>query len=354
MLSEPLKFTSSFSQFIIRVLWTNGYAVDIFFLMAGVLITQSCLKSFEAKKMNLLKVYIGRYGRYMPTLAVIVLFFMSSFPGMLVDGPMIDYLNSKIENCHNYWWSGLLLVQTYVNLENMCVNPTWYLSADFHLIVLSPLFVFLLWKFKYKTFWLFAVIILTTQIGIFFARYYDTVSGDIIYFQTHFRVAQFLVGIGLGYIMYERDGKNYMRRRSKLIGWLVSLSVFVAIEVFHATYKDERFAEAFYSSVRRIAWAGLNSWNIYVCHHLKSGGIVNWCLSHPLWQPIAKISMSIFLIHDIYIMLTVANMEDRLYLNSAWLIHIIYGDIAISILLGVIIYVVIEAPSNLILKHILS
>lgn len=120
----------------------------------------------------------------------------------------------------------------------------------------------------------------------------------------------------------------------------MALSVLIALETYHELNKDQRFAEAFYTSVRRIVWAGLNSWIIFVCHHLKSGGILNRCLSQPLWQPIAKISMSI-LIHDIYIMLTVANMEAPFYLNSSWLIHIIFGDIAVSILLGAIVYLVI-------------
>lgn len=69
--------------------------------------------------MNLLKIYIGRYGRYMPTFALLLLFFTSSFPTRLVDGPMIQYLNSQIAICHKYWWSSLLLVQTYVNMDAM-------------------------------------------------------------------------------------------------------------------------------------------------------------------------------------------------------------------------------------------
>lgn len=34
--------------FIIRLLNSNAYAVDIFLLMAGVLFTQSCIRSLEA------------------------------------------------------------------------------------------------------------------------------------------------------------------------------------------------------------------------------------------------------------------------------------------------------------------
>lgn len=134
----------------------------------------------------------------------------------------------------------------------------------------------------------------------------------------------------------------------------MSLSLFFAIEFYHQTHKNQRFPEAFYASVHRIAWTGLISWLIYVCHHLKSGGIINWFLSQPLWQPIARVSLSIYLIHDIYIVLSVVNMEDRWHLNAAWLFHIIAGDIVISTVLGTVVYLVIESPSTLVVKYFLK
>ncbi|XP_037046511.1 O-acyltransferase like protein-like [Bradysia coprophila] len=351
---EPLKYTGPFSEFVTKVVWNNKYAAEVFFLMAGILVTLSTLKALDEKRVNLLKMYIGRYGRYMPTLAAILLFIMSSFPALLVDGYLKKYFESRTEPCHKYWWSSLLLVQTYVNPTAVCIRPTWYLSADFHLFVLSPAFIFTVWKLKYKAFLLFATVILANQIGIFVASYYDTVPNDLIYYQTHFRIGQFLVGIALGYIMHERKGKHHMRKRTQCIGWIVTILVFVSIEVIHKLYQEQRFVKSLYSSVGRLAWTVLTSWAIFVCHHLKSGGVVNWCLSHPVWQPIAKMSMSIYLIHEVYQSLTVANMEAALSLNSAWMIHIIGGDIIASIVFGAVVYCVIEAPSIVILKCLLK
>lgn len=78
---------------------------------------------------------------------------------------------------------------------------------------------------------------------------------------------------------------------------------------------------------------------------------MNWFLSHHLWQPIARISLSIYLVHDIYIVLSVVNMKEKWYLDPWWLIHIFIGDLAVSTLLGALLYLVIEAPSNVILKY---
>ncbi|XP_037031068.1 O-acyltransferase like protein-like [Bradysia coprophila] len=242
--------------------------------------------------------------------------------------------------------SGILFTQ--------CLEITWYLSTDFQLIVISPLFIFILWKYKYKAFWLFVAIICSTQLGIFFARYNDTIPSREIYGQTHFRIAQYLIGIGLGYKMNDLDVKHFMRKRYQLIGWLASFSIFIGIQIIRETYRNQRFAEAFFSSVHRIAFVGLVSWIIYVCHYLKSGGIVNWFLSQPLWQPIAKISLSIYLIHTTYIIMSNVNSEDCMHLNATWLMHILFGDFVIATLLASILYLVIEAPSNLIIKYLIK
>lgn len=138
-----------------------------------------------------------------------------------------------------------------------------------------------------------------------------------------------------------------------MIGWIVALGSFLAAEIFYSSVSFS-FSEALFASTHRIAWACLTGWIIYVCHHLKSGGIINWFLSQPLWQPIAKISLSIYLIHDPYIILTVANMKDLWYFEPAWLMHIVLGDIGASTILGGILYLIIEAPSNLVVQHFLK
>jgi hypothetical protein len=59
------------------------------------------------------------------------------------------------------------------------------------------------------------------------------------------------------------------------------------------------------------------------------------------------------LIHDIYIVLSVANQKELWYFEPSWLIHIIIGDITISSILGACLYLLIEAPSNAVLKYLM-
>lgn len=115
--------------------------------------------------------------------------------------------------------------------------------------------------------------------------------------------------------------------------------------------KTEKLATALYASIHRISWTFWVGWLIYTCHHLKSGGIANWFLSLSFWQPFSKLSLSIYLVHDIYIVMSVAVMKERWFLEPFWLFHIIFGDLVISTLLGLVLYLMVEAPMNVILRN---
>jgi peptidoglycan/LPS O-acetylase OafA/YrhL len=77
-------------------------------------------------------------------------FFVSSLPLDIVDGPDAWYIETEVGKCQRWWWSSLLLVQNYVNLDEKCLDHTWYLSADWQLFLITPAVVMLLKKFGGK------------------------------------------------------------------------------------------------------------------------------------------------------------------------------------------------------------
>lgn len=89
--------------------------------------------SFCRNRLNLPKIYFNRYMRYVPTLAVLLLFYVASFQFLMVNGPQIIYLEEQVEMCREYWWSSLLLVQNYVNI---C-----------HIVSILLMLIWLWWRF---------------------------------------------------------------------------------------------------------------------------------------------------------------------------------------------------------------
>lgn len=53
-----------------------------------------------------------------------------------------------------------------------------------------------------------------------------------------------------------------------------------------------------YEIFGRIVWSICVSYIIFACIH-NSGGPINWFLSLPMWQPISKLSYSLFLVQGV-------------------------------------------------------
>lgn len=62
------------------------------------------------------------------------------------------------------------------------------------------------------------------------------------------------------------------------------------------SYNDSVIGGAFYESISRVAWSAALAWLVFACTQ-GYGGPVNWFLSLVGWQPLARMSYSIFLVH---------------------------------------------------------
>ena len=169
------------------------------------------------------------------------------------------------------------------------------------------------------------------------------------YFETHFRLASYLFGVITGYIMYNeeisRKIETKLNENNKLYLW-ICWSGCIGFLWFHTfQVPSVQFSTNFlniYLSVERELWACSICWIIFACHRLKSGGVIRTVLSHPSWQPLSKLSLSMYLLHMPYLLYTAeyyGNVRGFL-----WLAHLHAGDIFISIGAAAFGYVLVEAP----------
>jgi hypothetical protein len=95
---------------------SSQFAVDAFFIMAGLLVTWSFFGLMEKNgKVNLAKFYLHRYLRVTPVLLVMVLFMVSLYRH-LGDGPFHKRaLWFNLEHCETNWWTTFLHIQNYYN-----------------------------------------------------------------------------------------------------------------------------------------------------------------------------------------------------------------------------------------------
>lgn len=107
---------------------------------------------FRYGKLNVLWLYFHRFLRVMPLLASTTLFSMSLLR-IIANGPvwpiLVDFTSGT---CEKYWWSSFLFIQNYVNPGDICYLASWYLSADTQLFFISPVLVYLIYRFRMRAF----------------------------------------------------------------------------------------------------------------------------------------------------------------------------------------------------------
>ncbi|EDW56170.1 GM22967 [Drosophila sechellia] len=118
-----------FSSFILY----GTLSVDTFFFIAGLLLVSIGLRSMEKNKgkLNVPLMYLHRYLRLTPVVALAILFFYKMIP-LFADGPMYDDIGFfEYSACKKTWYWTLLYVQNYATsdvLSPLAVWAGWLLS----------------------------------------------------------------------------------------------------------------------------------------------------------------------------------------------------------------------------------
>lgn len=105
-----------------------------------------------------------------------------------------------------------------------------------------------------------------------------------------------------------------------LFAWTLSfVLMIVAIGAIYPLQQTDSkaipLAFGLYDALSRVAWSIALCYIIFACIH-NYGGPVNWFLSHPLWQPLSRLTFSIYLLHKVIINLSIAAMKRPIYFSE--------------------------------------
>lgn len=327
---------------IYSIIFTSSlFAVDTFLVLGSVLLTWSMLSALDNKRMNLPRMILHRYLRYTPVLAAMMLYYIS-LNRHFIDGPITELNDIFINNCLKYWWSTLLHVQNYVNVNEMCLPHSWYLSADFQLFLISPFFIYFAWKYGRKFIWTFPTIATLGSVYLLVATLIFEIQttvrkegnfGDfftILYYPTHTRLAPWFIGMNTGYILYKyKNQKIEISKTLNAILWILALSVLIAvlvsIKLFALPMEEVSLvSNAIYFALHRVAWSLGLAWIIFACHNIGSGSFIRWFLSLPEWQVLARMGLSIYLVHVVYQLVTMMNQKQPIFFGFWSMVNKIY------------------------------
>lgn len=121
---------------------------------------------------------------------------------------------------------------------------------------------------------------------------------------------------------------------------------YVYIIGFYGKLADDFVATALYTVLHRIVWAFSICSIILVCYKLETKDFLQRTMTMTIWQPVAKITMTMLIIYPLYQISFIYNRK-IIDFDAFEIFHLGLGDIVISISLSLVLHSSVEIPFSL-------
>ncbi|EDX06872.1 nose resistant to fluoxetine protein 6 [Drosophila simulans] len=344
-----------FASFIL-----HGFiSVDSFLVIGGLLVALIPLRLMDKTKgkLNVLMMYLHRLIRIAPLLAMAIVVHMKLMP-LISSGPL--FVGGYIGNaaCKAGWYWTLLFVNNYTDV--MCLAQSWYLSMDMQLYIISPILLISLYKWgKKAAAGIFILIILLTACLFAtlmvngYTMMITTASSEAMrdgYYATHTHATPWLIGFLFGYFLHLNRGKKFqLSWVSVWSGWILCLAmIFTSIFALYPPSKwsgpdASTLAESLYYTLTRVGWALALCWVIFACVQ-GYGGLANSFLASPLWQPLSRLSYSVFIWHMFFMEMNARITRTSTYFSDYGMMLNFWSTLGFTLLFSYALHLLIEAP----------
>lgn len=357
-------------------LFANGtFAVDTFFFMSGLLVCYVSMKSLESvtKKWSwLLIFYVHRYVRLTPLMMAVIfncalfLRYISSGPNWMASILMFD------DWCRKQWWTNALYIHNFYNTNSMCLSHSWYLATDFQMFLVAPLILLpLYWNCKagFGSMGIF-LLITTVVTGVITAQNHypaipyinEVVPLDVVnayykdvYIKPYCRMGPFIVGIALGYFLYQK--KQYHMNKS-LVAFCWILSMASGLAVIYLMWPANQgilptnAEAATYSALARTVWGICLAWLVFACQY-GYAGFINSILSWSFWIPLSRLTYPAYLVHPVVMSVYYGSTEGVREFSASFMLYTFIGNICITYLIALLFSLMYESPFVVMEKIIL-
>ena len=378
-----LEFLNHYSRRWMFLTISNGtFAVDSFFVLSGFLATYLILPKLPHLKTKLvdceqicywMKYVIKRYIRLVPSMAAVILFSAGIWKVLgNGTGAMWQPNESAMGNCRDVWWTNVLLINNFVEVDKMCIGWTWYLADDFQFYLLGIIFFSLHLRLKGTGVLAVFMLMVASMVASFLYSFKHNlppeiqagwplsdpnvpnynrdwhINFDSYYIKPYFRFPAYAVGILLGFITFKHPPLTfYMPKYVNVIGWIFSLTTFSVVlysltGIFHGHYPSF-FESALYNCLSRPLWSLALSWVIFSCMH-GYGGIINTFLCWKLWVPLGKLTYMVYLIHPLLMVFYYSTSEQKFLYSDLNYAFAYIGLLTVTYITSFFAVLMIESP----------
>ncbi|XP_071495965.1 nose resistant to fluoxetine protein 6-like [Diadema antillarum] len=325
-------FPAWLQSFSYQAILNAYFSVDSFFFLSGLLITYLTLKKMKesAGKIPWKWIYLHRYLRLTPALAMLILVFTFILPDMS-QGPIWHSLDQSVDYCRSWWWTNILYINNFFppSIMQNCVMWTWYLANDMQFFLISPLIIIPLFWYPAVGVSILSTLCIASfittavlveqhgfQPGVILSGQGMSVSEpegrflpadsymDVIYTKPYCRIPPYLVGMAMGYIIYRIGTKKIkLSPIMAAAGWAVAAALGMTVvyglyPIYSGSSVPTTATSMAYTSLSTFTWGVALCWVVFACHY-GYGGVIHDFLSWSLWVPLSRMTYSAYLLHPL-------------------------------------------------------
>lgn len=386
--------TGFLSQWTSQLYFSARFAVDTFFFISGFLVVLSLMKKLDPipevtdavfvrpKAYQWIPMlYLHRLMRILP-LYIFCLLLWWKIGIMLGNGPIWYHWEDFIVKCNSSWWTNLLFVNNLIPYMNPdtgeCIYISWYLAIDMQCFFVSPIFILLYLRNNILGVSCTFGVGLLSSIAAFIGTYVNNWSAhsfdgvwvssytEEVYTKPQYRISSYAVGMTVAMLwhMKQKHHPNF-KISDDTARILIAISVFGLVYLIFCGYSayllqpcsyfqestDENpcgsnwsiFYRALYVGFTRFFWA-ICLGPIVLLSGNNQGEMVQGVLSHPLWNPFAKLTFAVYLLHITVLNVWFYSKGQKLSFTQVELFMSFAGVCFVSFLLAQIATSIVEVP----------
>jgi len=346
-----------------QVIYSAELAVDSFFWLSGFLAAYvtSKIAGVMAARVWVPAAVVHRYLRLTPVYMFVVVGWWKVLR-VAGEGALWESLDYEYDLCAKWWWTNLLYVNNLVPFHEPagCYGVTWYLPNDMQFFLLLPLFVLLHRRSPRAG---YAALLLGGLASMAYA-WWATIQFDLkigiasgmdysldYYMRPWTRIPPYLVGAATALAYRDAGGRDVVSPRGHtallLFGLLVAGLAFFGVYPFNQDITEEgvpHWKHVWYITLSKPAWAVALSCLCWPCFYGR-GSLIAFCLELPIWEPVAKLTFLMYLLHPAVLDLFFkSNNTQRVTFDEYWWYVVVAGTSCLVAAAALVVHLLVELP----------
>ena len=366
------------------------FAVDIFFFLSAFLGAYLMLeKFFQKRSMSFLLIYFHRVYRIVIPVSLVIALFMT-FYIYLGNGPVWNYVSEAwLEGWKKQWYHAVLLVSNLFpwNYNSKWIGWLWYIPNDMQFFLFLPFQIFLYKRHRYLGYGLTYFILFAGWLSSFIISAINesnvSLISDTNYWNVHYvrpwtRIAAYEVGVIFGMWYYEwmnRDkshlfANSFGTRIYQLVGNfkairypLYFISIFIILMLVFIQHSEGRnvlekkqvlpqFIKNLFNAFARPLFV-LGIIGIFMGPLTGKGSLIRYVLGSQEWNPWAKLSFMVYLIHLLVFGLYYNQIRQSVELFNKQIVFAMFACMFVAYTIAIPLSALLEAPFMNIEKFLL-